>query len=201
MLGVHYCRNSFLNRNQTQAIAAGFTHSLPDKNRESSNNASIPNANHNKLDVNVKFLLYSCRIDFLFYICRVNVKNLSTMQLSNSEEQLMEHLWKLEKAFMKDLLEAFPEPKPATTTVATLLKRMIDKKFVAYNEFGNSREYYPLVKKSDYFSKHVNGLIKNFFNDSASQFASFFTTSTNLSEKELEDLKKIIDVELQKKKK
>jgi BlaI family transcriptional regulator, penicillinase repressor len=113
----------------------------------------------------------------------------------------MEHLWKLEKAFMKDLLEVYPEPKQATTTIATLLKRMTDKKFVAYNLYGNSREYYPLVKKSDYFSKHVNGLIKNFFNDSASQFASFFTKATNLSEKELEELKKIIDVELQKKKK
>jgi len=123
------------------------------------------------------------------------------MQLSNSEEQLMQHLWKLEKAFMKDLLEAFPEPKPATTTVATLLKRMIDKKFVAYNEFGNSREYYPLVKKTDYFSKHVNGLIKNFFNNSASQFASFFTTATDLTQNELEELQKIIDKEIQKKKK
>ncbi|CAC9973907.1 MULTISPECIES: BlaI/MecI/CopY family transcriptional regulator [Flavobacterium] len=123
------------------------------------------------------------------------------MQLSNSEEQLMEHLWKLEKAFMKDLLEAYPKPKPATTTVATLLKRMIDKKFVAYNEFGNSREYYPLVKKTDYFSKHVKGLISNFFNNSASQFASFFTTETNLSASELEDLRKIIDSEIQKKKK
>lgn len=126
---------------------------------------------------------------------------INNMQLTNSEEQLMEHLWKLEKAFMKDLLEAFPEPKPATTTVATLLKRMIDKKFVAYNEFGNSREYYPLVKKSDYFSKHVNGLIKNFFNNSASQFASFFTTETNLTAAELEELRKIVDSELQKKKK
>jgi predicted transcriptional regulator len=113
----------------------------------------------------------------------------------------MEHLWKLEKAFMKDLLEAYPKPKPATTTVATLLKRMIDKEFIAYKEFGNSREYYPLVKKNDYFSKHVNGLISNFFNNSASQFASFFTKETNLSEMELEELKKIIDVELQKKKK
>jgi BlaI family transcriptional regulator, penicillinase repressor len=122
------------------------------------------------------------------------------MQLSNSEEQLMEHLWKLEKAFMKDLLEAYPQPKPATTTVATLLKRMIDKKFVAYNEFGNSREYYPLVKKTDYFSKHVNGLISNFFNNSASQFASFFTTETNLSNSELEELKKIIDSQIQKNK-
>ena len=122
-------------------------------------------------------------------------------QLTNAEEQVMEHLWKLEKAFMKDLLEAYPKPKPATTTIATLLKRMIDKQFVAYTEFGNSREYYPLVKKTDYFSKHVNGLISNFFNNSASQFASFFTTATNLSQTELEDLKKIIDSEILKKKK
>ena len=53
------------------------------------------------------------------------------MQLSNTEEQLMEHLWKLKKAFMKDLLEAYSEPKPAPTTIATLLKRMTDKKFVS----------------------------------------------------------------------
>jgi len=121
------------------------------------------------------------------------------MQLSKTEEDLMNHLWKLEKAFMKDLLEEYPKPKPATTTVATLLKRMTDKGFVGYNVFGNSREYYPLVKKKDYFSKHVNGLIKNFFNDSASQFASFFTKETNLSKKELEDLKALIDNEIKNK--
>ena len=122
-------------------------------------------------------------------------------QLTNAEEQLMEHLWKLDKAFMKDLLEAYPETKPKTTTVATLLKRMIDKNFVAFKEYGNSREYYPLVEKTAYFSKQVNGLIKNFFNDSASQFASFFTNETNLSEKELEELKKIVDRAIQNKKK
>jgi len=123
------------------------------------------------------------------------------MQLSKAEEQLMKYLWKLEKAFMKDLLESFPDPKPATTTVATLLKRMTDKKFISYTLYGKSREYYPLVKKTDYFSKHVNGLIKNFFNDSASQFASFFTSETDLSTSELEELKKIVDQELLKKQK
>ena len=122
-------------------------------------------------------------------------------QLSKTEEQLMEYLWKLEKAFMKDLLEAFPDPKPATTTVATLLKRMTDKGFVGYNTYGNSREYYPLVKKSDYFSDHIKGLIKNFFNNSSAQFASFFTSETNLSEKELQELRKIVDQQLKKKKK
>lgn len=121
------------------------------------------------------------------------------MQLSKSEEDLMNIIWKQEKAFMKDLLEAYPEPKPATTTVATLLKRMTDKGFVSYKSYGRSREYYSLVKKKDYFSKHVNGLIKNFFNDSASQFASFFTQETNLSKKELEDLKALIDNEIKKK--
>jgi len=121
------------------------------------------------------------------------------MKLSKSEEELMNYLWKLNKAFMKDLLDAYPEPKPANTTIATLLKRMTDKGFIDYTLYGKSREYFPLVKKKDYFSKHVNGLIKNFFNDSASQFASFFTQETNLSKEELEDLKALIDSELKKK--
>ena len=121
------------------------------------------------------------------------------MQLSKTEEELMNILWKQKKAFMKDLLDAYPEPKPATTTIATLLKRMTDKGFVSYKTLGRSREYHPLVKKKDYFSKHVNGLIKNFFNDSPSQFASFFTQETDLSKTELEDLKKLIDQEIKRK--
>lgn len=121
------------------------------------------------------------------------------MQLSKSEEELMNLLWKQKKAFMKDLLDAYPDPKPATTTVATLLKRMADKGFVAYKSFGRSREYYPLVRKKDYFSKHVNRLIKNFFNDSASQFASFFTKETNLSKEELQELKRLIDEQIKNK--
>jgi BlaI family penicillinase repressor len=100
---------------------------------------------------------------------------------------------------MKDLIDAYEDPKPATTTIATLLKRMQDKNFVDYIQYGRSREYFPLVKKKDYFSKHVNGLIKNFFNDSPSQFASFFTEETNLSKKELQELKSIIDTEIKKK--
>lgn len=111
----------------------------------------------------------------------------------------MNNLWKLEKAFMKDLLEEYPEPKPATTTLATLLKRMTDKGYITYTLHGKSREYFPLVKKETYFSKHVNGLIKNFFNDSASQFASFFTKETDLTKEELEKLKAIIDGEIKKK--
>ena len=121
------------------------------------------------------------------------------MTLSNAEEQLMQYLWKQKKALAKDLIEAYEDPKPATTTIATLLKRMQDKNFVAYTQVGRSREYFPLVKKKDYFSKHMNGLIKNFFNNDAAQFASFFTESTNLSKAELEQLKKMIDQQLKTK--
>lgn len=122
------------------------------------------------------------------------------MQLSKTEEQIMELIWKSEKVFLKDILDSYQEPKPATTTIATLLKRMQDKGFVGFTLFGNSRQYYPLVKKEDYFSKHVNGIIKNYFGDSALQFASFFTTTSNLTTSELEDLKKIIDKEIKRKK-
>jgi BlaI family transcriptional regulator, penicillinase repressor len=138
-------------------------------------------------------------VELKYYSTFVEVLKYNLMQLSNAEEQLMQLLWKQKKAFMKDLIEAYPDSKPAITTVATLLKRMQDKGYVDYIQLGRSREYFPLVKKSDYFSKHVNGLIKNFFNDSATQFASFFTEQTNLSKGELEDLKKLIEEQIEKK--
>lgn len=123
------------------------------------------------------------------------------MKLSRTEEQLMRHLWKLEKAFMKDLILQYDDPRPATTTIATLLKRMKDKGFIDYQAVGKSREYFPLVSKSDYFSTHFRGLIQNFFGNSASTFASFFTKATDLSTEELEALRKEIDEEIKKKKK
>ncbi|MDO8968402.1 BlaI/MecI/CopY family transcriptional regulator [Algoriphagus sp.] len=122
------------------------------------------------------------------------------MKLTPTEEELMNHLWKLKRAFMKDLLESYSEPKPATTTISTLLTRMQEKNFVGYDTAGKLREYYPLVSKESYFSKHLNGLIKNFFNDSPAQFASFFTKKTELTQEELLQLKEIIDDQLNSKK-
>ena len=119
------------------------------------------------------------------------------MQLTNAEERVMKFLWKLERAYMKNILDEFSDPKPATTTIATLLKRMTDKGFVGYNQHGSNREYYPLVKKTDYFSKNFNLLIKDFFNNSASQFASFFTNETNLSLSELEELKRLVEKKIE----
>jgi len=123
------------------------------------------------------------------------------MKIPNAEEQLMKIIWKCETAFLKDIMEAYPEPKPAVTTVATLLKRLQDRKVIAYRLFGNSRQYYPLIGKEDYFSRHVNDIVKNFFGDSALQFASFFTTTGNLSAEELEELKRLVEQEIERREK
>jgi predicted transcriptional regulator len=122
------------------------------------------------------------------------------MYLTTAEEQIMKLLWRLERAFIRDLLNEFQDPKPASTTVLTLLKRMIDKGFVSYKLFGNSREYYPLIKKSDYFSDHINGLIKDFFNNSTAQFASFFANETNMNQDELKELRDLVDKKIASKK-
>lgn len=111
----------------------------------------------------------------------------------------MKHLWRLERCFLKDLLADLPEPKPATTTVATLLKRMADKGYVGYRRYGRSREYFPKVSKADYFGDKVRGMISDFFGDSPAQFASFFTAEADLSEAELRELQQIIESQLRDK--
>lgn len=121
------------------------------------------------------------------------------MHLTNAEEQIMCLLWKLDRAFFRDLLNEFPDPKPAPTTVMTLLKRMIDKGFVGYKQFGNSREYFPLIQKTDYLTIQFKSFIKDFFNNSNAQFASFFTNENQLSQSELKELREMIDKKISKK--
>lgn len=123
------------------------------------------------------------------------------MKLSKSEEKLMDLIWSNEPLFMKDLLEIHPEPKPAPSTVATLLKRMQQKGYVGFKLFGNSRQYHALVEKPDYFSGQVNTIIKDFFSDNPLQFASFFTKKTDLTTQELEEIKKLVETEIERRKK
>ena len=123
------------------------------------------------------------------------------MSLSKAEEQLMNLIWEKGRAFMKDILDSYPEPKPATTTVATLLKRLQEKGAIYFELFGNSRAYFPLVGKNEYFAKKVNIMIKNFFNDSPAQFASFFTKKADLTTRELEEIKKLVETEIEHRKK
>lgn len=114
------------------------------------------------------------------------------LDLTKAEQQLMEYLWQKGSLYMKDLLQLYPDPKPAATTLATLLKRMQLKKFVDYELMGNSRRYFPLIQKEDYFSNQVGGMVERFFDNSALKFASFFTKNGGLSASELNELQRII---------
>ena len=115
------------------------------------------------------------------------------VKLTEAEKQIMDILWECKTAFMKDILEVFPEPKPAATTIATNLKRMQNKNLVGYKTFGNSREYFPKVEKETYFNQEMTSMIDRFFNSSVSQFASFFTANSKLTQKQLKELRDLID--------
>ena len=122
-------------------------------------------------------------------------------ELTKAEEQVMQYLWKLEKAFLKDIVEQFPEPKPAYTTISTVIRVLVKKGFIAYNTYSKVHEYYPVISKSEYFKNHFRGIVKNFFNDSVSHFASFFTEDEEMSISELEQIKKMVEQKINEKKK
>ena len=81
------------------------------------------------------------------------------MKLSNTEANLIKPIWKLDKSFLRDRLNEYPDPKLASTIIIILLSRMINKGYINFRQCGNSRKYYPLIKKEVYFSLHLTGLI------------------------------------------
>lgn len=118
------------------------------------------------------------------------------MNITNAEEQILQVLWERKETFFKDLMDALPEPKPATTTVATLLKRLQEKQAVTYQLYGNSRAYTPTIGKSEYLKQQFSTQIKTRFNNSAFEMASFFTKNAKLTQAELQELKSLIDQRL-----
>jgi BlaI family penicillinase repressor len=106
--------------------------------------------------------------------------------LTKGEEQIMQALWKLEKAYLKDILEALPEPKPHSNTVATLLKILIDKEFVANEVHGRNHYYFPIVSKQDYTSGSINNIVENYFDGSFKEVVSFMIDKKKLKLKDIE---------------
>jgi predicted transcriptional regulator len=123
------------------------------------------------------------------------------IELTKAEEQVMQYLWNIKKGFLKDLVEQYPEPKPAYTTVSTVVRVLVNKKAIAYKTYGKANEYYPLIEKKDYTKRYMKSLVSNFFDNSQKQFASFFTKESDLTISELEELKQLIDQKITEKKK
>jgi predicted transcriptional regulator len=121
---------------------------------------------------------------------------MKSRELTKAEEQLMQYLWESGKGFLKDIVERFPEPRPAYTTVSTVIGVLVRKGFIDYNACGKMREYYPTLTKQEYFGGRVRSIIDHFFNGSAPEFASFFTGEA-VSLSELEEIRALIEEKIE----
>ena len=113
-------------------------------------------------------------------------------ELTKAEEQIMHILWEKEKAFVKDIIDDMPEPKPAYNTVSTIIRTLERKKFVSYKSYGGSHQYYPIVKKSDYTKYFMKRVISNYFDNSLHQMVSFFSKQNDMDIKELDEAIKLM---------
>lgn len=119
-------------------------------------------------------------------------------QLTKAEEQIMQILWKLKEGMVKEVVEEFDEPKPAYTTVATVLKVLEKKSFVAHKSIGNTHLFFPAISKKEYTKFQFGSLLKDYFNGSFPKMATFFAKENNLSISELEEILRITENELNK---
>lgn len=108
--------------------------------------------------------------------------------LTKAEEQVMQILWSIEKGFVKDVVEKFPDPKPAYNTVSTIIRILEKKEFIGHKAFGRTFEYFPLVSKETYLKSSTNSLVTNYFDGSMKQLLSFFVKEKNISISELEKI-------------
>ena len=135
------------------------------------------------------------------YLC-VEILFIKMMkELTKAEEQVMQLIWEIKQGFVKDILDRMEEPKPAYNTVSTIVRILEKKGFVGYIAYGKTHQYYPLVSKEDYRKELMGGVVKNYFSNSFRQLVSFFAEEKQLSLKELEELKSIVDQEIIKQKK
>jgi BlaI family transcriptional regulator, penicillinase repressor len=108
--------------------------------------------------------------------------------LTKAEEQVMQVLWKLGPAFLRDIVDEMPNPKPHQNTVATLLKILVDKDFVSITVMGRQHQYSPLITKEEYSKKTIRQMVKGYFEGSFSNVVSFMVKENNISIEELESL-------------
>jgi len=110
--------------------------------------------------------------------------------LTQAEEEIMQVLWRLKKAFVKDIVEEYNNPKPAYNTVSTLIRIMEKKGFVGFEAFGKSHRYYPLIEKEDYSKKYLGRFVDKYFSGSYKDLISFFTKENAMS---IHDLERLLD--------
>lgn len=114
-------------------------------------------------------------------------------QLTKAEEEIMQVLWQLGKANVKQILKELPEPKPAYNTVSTIVRILESKGFVDYEKQGKGHLYFPLIKKQEYSSQSLHKLVDNYFQGSFKSMVSFFVKNNDVKLSELESILKEIN--------
>lgn len=120
--------------------------------------------------------------------------------LTKAEERIMKILWKIEKGFVNDILEHFPDPKPPYNSVSTIVRVLVKKDIVSFKKYGNTYEYYPLISKEEYRKGQMGKLLKDYYNNSLKQVVNFFSENKNLDVDEVDEVMNMLN-ELKKKKK
>jgi BlaI family penicillinase repressor len=119
---------------------------------------------------------------------------LTIMQkLTNKEEEIMQILWKLKKAFVKEVLAEIIEDQPHYNTLSTIVRNLEEKGFVAHNAYGNTHQYYPIVKMEDYRKRFMNTAIDTYFNSSYKNLVSFFAEEEKITAEELREILALIE--------
>ena len=113
-------------------------------------------------------------------------------KLTNKEEEIMHILWKLKRAFVKDIIEEYDEPKPHYNTVSSLVRLLQDKGIIGFKQYGNTYEYFPLVTKEEYRKTFMKQVVSDYFDNSYKSAVAFFVKEKGLSPAELEELIKLI---------
>ncbi len=109
-------------------------------------------------------------------------------ELTKAEEQVMQLLWKLEKGFVKDIIEQMPVPKPAYNTVSTIIRILEKKGFVGHHAFGKTHQYFPLISRKEYTRSFMKNFMRNYFSGSFQEMVSFFAKEDNMSLGDLDEL-------------
>lgn len=122
-------------------------------------------------------------------------------ELTKAQEEILKVLWEIEEGVVTDVITKLPDPKPAYNTVSTVLKVLEKKDFVSHKVYGKTHVYFPIVTKKEYAQFVLKDSLKSFFNGSVQQAVSFFVKQKDASISELEELKKLIELEIEKQKK
>jgi predicted transcriptional regulator len=113
-------------------------------------------------------------------------------KLTRKEEELMKILWKLEKAFVKDIVELYPNPKPHYNTISSLVRLLQDKGVIGFTQYGNTYQYFPLISKEEYRRSFMSEVVTDYFDNSYKSAVAFFVKEKGLSDEEIDELVKLI---------